>query len=176
MSTRHRRAAHDHLGYRRFAERLQQPAAGVAGRACPRRPGDERRQHEALGGAGGDERDLVDTPRLTEPIDPPDALLDARRAPRQLVVQHDPAVMVEVEPFGRGVGRQQEESARVERSLDSIALVPLQPSVQRRQRPAGRPDQALQAMERVAVFGEHDDRLADARQPAQEARRLALGP
>ena len=97
--------------------------------------------------------------RLAEPVDTAGALLEPRRTPGQLVVEHDPAVVVEVEPFGRGVGREQGDAARVEGGLCPIAFGALEPAMKRRDLSAGRANQAFQAVQGVAIFSEHDDRL-----------------
>ena len=60
------------------------PSAGGAG---PRRPRHQRSEHKALGGVGGDERDLVNPFDLSEPVDAAGALLETGWTPGQLVVK-----------------------------------------------------------------------------------------
>ncbi len=71
-------------------------------------------------------------------------------------------MVVEVQPFGRGVGREQGDAARIEGGLCTIALGALEPAMERRDLPAGRSNQAFQAIQGVAILGEHDDRLGHA--------------
>ncbi len=71
------------------------PARRGAAHLCE--PGKEGRDDEPLGCVCGHERDLVDSARLTEPIHPSGPLLEPRWIPRQLVVNHHAAPMMEVQ-------------------------------------------------------------------------------
>ena len=66
---------------------------------------------------------------------------------------------MEVQPLGCSVGREQGDAARVEGGLGPSALAALESAMKRRDLPAGRANQAFQAVQRVAIFGEHDDRF-----------------
>ena len=69
-------------------------------------------QHGALRCAVGKQVDRVHRPRLADAIDPADALLEADRIPRQLEVDDEPAVALEIQPFRAGIGREQESRRR----------------------------------------------------------------
>ena len=131
----------------------------IPGGAGSSRTNHEWSDYKALSGVGGHERDLVNPLRLSEPVDTAGTLLEPRGTPGQLVVDNDPAVVVEVQPFGRGVGREQGDAARVEGGLCPIAFGALEPAMKRRDLSAGRANQAFQAVQSVAIFSEHDDRL-----------------
>ena len=73
----------------------------------------------------------VNRSSLTDPIDAANALLEAHRVPRQFEVNHEPAMMVKVEPFRRGIGGEQ-QSARIarERTQHRRSFVTAQPAVE----------------------------------------------
>ena len=52
----------------------------------------------------------MDLPLLADPIHAAASLVQPRRRPRQLEMNHQPAAMVEVEPLGGGIGRDQQRS------------------------------------------------------------------
>ena len=87
-----------------------------------REPGEERRDDEPFGGVRGDERELVHAARLTEAIHASGPLLEPRRIPRQLVVNHHAALVMEIQALRRGVGGEQRPAALVERVLDAAAF------------------------------------------------------
>ena len=60
--------------------------------------------------------DGVNAALLAEPIDAADALLEPQRIPRQLDIDDQPAAMMQVQSFTRGIGRDQHfETAAIER-------------------------------------------------------------
>jgi hypothetical protein len=104
----------------------------------------------------------VDGPLLSDAIDASDPLLEAARIPRQLEVDDHPAAVVQVEPFGGGIGRKQHYAGRrPEHSQHLGALLTAEAAVKEGDGPR---DRALDVQQRVAILGEDHDRLARATQ------------
>ena len=133
-------------GLARFVELLQQPAID-----------------RAFARPGGDEIPAVADLGLADAVDAAEALFQAVRVPRQVVVDHQVGAL-QVDPLARGVGRQEHGHVLVlgEPRLHLPPRVPPEAAVDDRDRagPAQqRPDPFLQVGQRVTVFGE-DDQLA----------------
>ena len=134
----------------------------------------ERRDDEPFGGMCGDERQLVYAAGLTESIHASGPLLEPRRIPRQLVVHHHAALVMEIEAFRRSVGREQRPAALVERVLDAAAVGWRHAAMQNCGWMPGGGKALLEPRERIAVLGEDYRRLADPREEPQQERDLAL--
>ena len=116
----------------------------------------------------------VHAPALTDPIDPPDPLLQPHRVPRQLDVDDEATPSVEVEPFAGGVRRQQHAgAARVEGILRLAALGARESAVQYGNR-AVRPERLQCSVERVAILGEDDCGLTRPPEQCGDARQFAF--
>src|SRR5436189_4829818 len=83
--------------------------------------------------------------------------------------------MVEVEPLASGVGGEEGDAPGVEAGLRAMSLASFEAAMENRDAPAGCANEPLQPGERVAILREHDDRLGDAREPAEESCGFALG-
>ena len=92
-----------------------------------------------------------------------DPLFEPERTPRHFEVNDQPATVMEVQSFGRGVGREQQAAACAELALHGIALDRRHASVQQ-QRPVVR-TRVTQPCQRVPILGEHDGGLI---QPAEQ--------
>ena len=84
----------------RLADREAVSVASVARSVRVKQPGHVR----LLGGAGGKEVHGVNASRLPDALDSADPLLEAKRCPRQLEIDHQPTALVKVEPFAGGIG------------------------------------------------------------------------
>src|ERR1041384_8023055 len=95
---------------------------------------------------------------LSKSIDAADALLQARRRPRQLEVHDKAASMMEIEPFACGVGRQEHNRlARRESAEDIVAFACAEPAMELERCNGG--ELSGRMVKRVAVLGEDKDRL-----------------
>ena len=99
-----------------LGQRLEQAGRLAGGPAAGGVQG-EREQDQAFGPGFADQGNLPHAPRLTKPIDPASTLLESRRPPRQVEVQHDAAAVVKVEALGRSVRRQQHRASGMEAAL-----------------------------------------------------------
>ena len=96
---------------------------------------------------------------LAYPVDATDALLDARRRPRQLEMNNEPASPLKIESFARCIGGQQySRSAGRECVNGGGALRGGQAAVQLTR--AECPQFVLESSQGVAILGEDDRRLA----------------
>ena len=76
-------------------------------------------EHTFLDRARMKQPDGMNAPLLAESIDAADALLEAQRIPRQLQIDDEPAAVMQVQSFTRGVGGDQHvEIAAIERLND----------------------------------------------------------
>ena len=117
------------------------------------------------------------TSSLADAVDAAEALLDAVRVPRQVVVDHQVRGL-EVQALAGGVGGEQDLAVRVLGELlgDLAALAAAHAAVDRLDRlgPAEqRADPAREVVERVAVLGE-DDQLAPLIAPGGRRERVVL--
>src|SRR5437764_12665074 len=109
-------------------------------------------------------------PRLSEPVDPANALFQPNGVPRELEVYDEPAAKLQVQSLGSGIGGEQKvRGAGVER-VDGAGPFGRGQSAMEHRNPPETSQRSLEHRERVAILGEHDDRLADAaKQPRQRA-------
>ena len=109
---------------------------------------------------------------LTNAVDAADPLFEPARIPRQLQVHHDPAVVMEVQPFRRCIRCEQHDLRRRREPAKRVGpFLSAQAAVQHDCRAT---DAVEHVQQRVAVFGEHDNRLARASQELGEAPQLRL--
>jgi hypothetical protein len=134
----------------------------------------ERRDHQALRGACGDERDLVDALRLSDAIDAAGALLEPRRMPGQLVVHDDPAVLMQVQPLGCGIGGEEDHSLPSQERRHETSLRRIESSVQECDGTSRRRDPFVQARERVPILCKDNDWLANSIEEAKKPSSLGL--
>jgi hypothetical protein len=105
----------------------------------------------------GNEVEGVDNPLLPDAIDASDPLLESARIPRQLEIHHHPATVVQVEPFGSGVGGKEDDAGRrSEDTKDVRAFLTPQSAMKDGRGPRHR---ALDVQQRVAILGEDHDGL-----------------
>jgi hypothetical protein len=117
----------------------------------------------AFAGFGGDEVPQVADLGLADAVDAPEALLDAVRVPRQVVVDHEVSAL-EVDAFAGGVGGQQDaDCGVVEEALLGVApLVTAHAAVDDGDRVGAseeRHDALLEVPDGVTVFGKDDELL-----------------
>ena len=106
----------------------------------------------------GDQMHGMDGTALSDAIDAADPLLEAHRVPRQLEVDDEAAGVVQIQPFARRVGRQQNATpAGCEAGDRRRAFSAVEAAVEHGGRAT---DPFAQVHQRVAVFGEDERRLA----------------
>src|SRR5688572_13736576 len=100
----------------------------------------------------------MDSPRLADAIDPACTLLETKRRPRQLEVDHKPAAVMKVQPFACGISREQQPRGAAGEAAQRLgALVRPKAAVQlHRVDPRQR---GCDLLKRVAIFGEYNRRL-----------------
>ena len=126
-------------------------------------------EHLRLPRTSADQVKDVHGPPLANPIDSADALFEPHRIPRQLEVDDEPAGLVKVQAFARGVGGQQDpDGSRRELFEHTQPFVARQAAVENDGRLAQR---RLKVQQRVSILGEDDDRLVDAAQAGGGAPR-----
>src|SRR3954470_14727114 len=102
--------------------------------------------------------------RLADAIDATDPLLETHGVPRQLEVDHDPAVLLKIQPLAGSVGGQQNASTR-ERLQRGASLLARKAAVNDRR---VRDNSVAKMPERVAILGEDNRRFPQrAQNPAQ---------
>ena len=110
---------------------------------------------------------------LSQPVDAADALLQALRCPGELQIDDETATVVEIESFACGVRcEEQRRVARRELPKNVQALARGKATVQLQWCEAGK--RSGEMMQRVAVLGEHQDRLTRAVDLAPDRIKLAL--
>ena len=125
-------------------------------------PPQQARQHRALSRAIGEQVDRMDRAALPNAVDAADALFEPNRIPRQLEVDDQPAVALEIESFRAGIGCDHDVGCAAGKVVHRL------PPLLRRLAAVKRCDRAMglnrgaNRVQRVAVFGEYDERLADA--------------
>src|SRR6187397_1359556 len=100
---------------------------------------------------------------LAEAIDPPGSLLESRRAPRALKMNHDSALMLKIESFSRRVSRKKQRSAVIELPLRGRSLIGRHSAMQHDDAAMQKTKLVVQTEQRVAILREHDCRLLDCR-------------
>ncbi len=117
---------------------------------------------------------------LADAIDAADALLESHRVPRQLEVDDEPALPVEVEPLRGGVGGEQQPSwGPRELGEDRCAFFAIQAAMQNERRDAWQrllQEALADVHQRVAILGEHNRRFAGAPEEPPERRELRFMP
>ena len=104
----------------------------------------------------------MDRPRLAEAIDASDALLESRRAPGQFDVDDEAASPLQVQAFAGRVGGNQDSRGAGSRMRAALPRAPPTSWPPWRVDHGGDSRQhGLEPLQRVAVLGEHDDRLCD---------------
>src|SRR5206468_12670735 len=68
-------------------------------------------QDPLLAGIARDEMKDVDSAVLADAVHSPDALFQPHRVPGQLQIDHDPALLVKIQPLAGGVGCEQDSPA-----------------------------------------------------------------
>ncbi len=120
------------------------------------------------------EVDDLDGDAAADAIEPPDALLDGRGLPRQ-VVEHEPVAELEVAPFAAGLGRDEEARPLVGAEPGDLGVAPrrrqlLVEDAARELR--ARAERVAQHLERLAMGDEHE-RLLVRPPPALRLRSAA---
>jgi len=76
--------------------------ANIGLRPCD--PASKTMKNAYFSGSVGDEVKGVDTPSLTNPVDATDSLLEPHWIPWQFEIHHNPARVVKIQSFARGIG------------------------------------------------------------------------
>jgi hypothetical protein len=109
---------------------------------------------------------------LADAIDAADSLLETRRIPRQLEIDHASAAVVQIQPFTSRVGRQQNPAPAVREIVEGgPPFIARQAAVQHQHR---LPKRRAEMQQGVAEFGEDHDRLRDTPQQPPQQQELGL--
>ena len=129
--------------------------------------------HRFLARVHRDKLHGMHAPLLPEPIDPADALLQPLRRPGELEIDHEPAAIVEIEALAGRVGREEHRGAARRELAEHVgALASRQAAVQPERCEI---DECRREMlQRVAVLGEDEHRLACALDQTPQPVNLAL--
>ena len=113
---------------------------------------------------------------LPKPIDAANTLLEPQRIPRQLDIDDQPAAMMQVQSLAGRIGRDEHVGATCVERIDRVAPhVGCEPPVNGDDPLRRRAEAVDDGIERVAVFGEHDDRLARDGEQSMQAPNLRTG-
>ena len=136
-------------------------------------PQPQALEHPFFHGLRVKQPDGMHAPPLAEPIDAPDALLEAQWIPRQLQVDDEPAAVMQVQAFTGGVrGHEHVKVAAIERFDDVAPHVRWRCAADRSGTHATAGKRGQHGLHGVAVLGEDDRRLLDARERAQQPANL----
>jgi len=114
----------------------------------------------------------MDRSRLADAVDPPNALFESHRVPRQLQIDDAPAARLKIQPFACGVRGKKDATFTLHETGESCRpLAPTQTAVQNRRRFF---EVVPEVKEGIPVLGKHDDRFLNTTQQTQECAYLAF--
>src|SRR5690606_23704546 len=116
---------------------------------------------------------VYDAP-LADAIEAADPLLDPQRIPRYLQIDDPACGCLQVEPLAADVGGQKYGRLSAEEPLDRLATLQIGQATVDDGEATDAAENAFDSLERVAEFGEEDERLARAIGHAANPRELRL--